>query len=378
MKAVVLETNKKYAAVLNSDGTITKIINRNYNVGQVIIIKKNRYAKIAAIAAAFVLLFSISAYSYFAPYTYVSIDVNPSIEFSVNRFDRVISVKAVNDDGSEILSKAVVSKVNHKNITDAVIQTLKEVKEKGYFEDESQIVIATSNSNEEKALSLAKKIQKEALKEVDDTVTVETISVGLGRVKQAKEIGITPGKLNLIEKLKEVSGNPEFDIKDWVDKSVKEIIKTTNELKKVEDEKEKEKSDLIDEGTVVINEYEKSEKEIEKEKEKLEKELEKEQKEKEKEIDKIIKDKKLSEEEKEQLIQEIEEKYEETQSDKEQKKKELEEKKAEKEKEKEEKKKEIEEKLKEKEKEKEEKKKEIEEKNKNKDKDKDKENNGKK
>ena len=37
------------------------------------------------------------------PVSYVSIDVNPSIEFALNRFDRVMSVTAYNDEGRDII-----------------------------------------------------------------------------------------------------------------------------------------------------------------------------------------------------------------------------------------------------------------------------------
>jgi hypothetical protein len=55
-------------------------------------------------------------------------------------------------------------------------------------------------------------------------------AVGLERVEEAKELGITPGKLNLIEKLIESSEDPESVTKeDWLDKSVKEIMEQTKE-----------------------------------------------------------------------------------------------------------------------------------------------------
>ena len=40
--------------------------------------------------------------AYFTPTTVISIDINPSLELSVNRFDRVIAAEGYNDEGQEL------------------------------------------------------------------------------------------------------------------------------------------------------------------------------------------------------------------------------------------------------------------------------------
>lgn len=40
---------------------------------------------------------------YFTPVSYISVDVNPSIEFSLNRLDRVVEAAAFQEEGAEIL-----------------------------------------------------------------------------------------------------------------------------------------------------------------------------------------------------------------------------------------------------------------------------------
>src|SRR5665647_1597296 len=104
MKSVVVEIHKKNAILLSDNGCIIKRQNKNYRIGQEVeIIMENRsnYKKIAAYAAAacFILVVGAGFLTYYTPSTYVSFDVNPSIEYTVNMYDRVISVKGVNDDG---------------------------------------------------------------------------------------------------------------------------------------------------------------------------------------------------------------------------------------------------------------------------------------
>lgn len=41
---------------------------------------------------------------YFTPTTHINIDINPSIDLGINFFDRVVSVKALNNDGASLLN----------------------------------------------------------------------------------------------------------------------------------------------------------------------------------------------------------------------------------------------------------------------------------
>ena len=60
------------------------------------------YQYAVSFAACFLVLLLGGNWLYFTPTTKISIDVNPSIELSINRFDRVISVGAFNEDGKEL------------------------------------------------------------------------------------------------------------------------------------------------------------------------------------------------------------------------------------------------------------------------------------
>lgn len=58
----------------------------------------------AVMASVLVCVLCLGGYSYLrTPVSYISIDVNPSIELSLNRLDRVVSAQAFNDDGEIVL-----------------------------------------------------------------------------------------------------------------------------------------------------------------------------------------------------------------------------------------------------------------------------------
>ncbi len=242
MKAIIVEIRNNLAAVLSDDGSMYRIQNHHYTVGQVIEMKKQLPRKLrkmvawAAATAAFLLVCATSAWAYYTPYSYVSLDVNPSIEFTLNRFGVVLSANGVNPDGEEILSG--LGDMQNMPIQEAIALTVQQISDEGYFDGETGggIVVATSAEDEEAAEELADQLQdtiEQDTTENGDTVEVEAVSVGLERVQKARELGVTPGKLNLVEKLQASAQDPaSVDIQLWLDKPVKEIMKAIKDNRK--------------------------------------------------------------------------------------------------------------------------------------------------
>ncbi|NYB72553.1 hypothetical protein HZF24_00200 [Sedimentibacter hydroxybenzoicus DSM 7310] len=169
MKAVVVEIKDKFVAVLSDDGCISKIKNKNYIIGQEIILKNNlKYIKIAASSAACLILFITPVWAYLTPYSYVSLDINPSFEFSINRFDRVLQVNAINDDGRDTVEHIDISKLKNKEIGEAVKNVLTELKGQGYLNNakEDGVVVAASSKSQEKTDKLTSAL-KLAVEEIN-------------------------------------------------------------------------------------------------------------------------------------------------------------------------------------------------------------------
>ena len=343
MKAIIVEVKGKYAAVLTDGGVVSKIKNRNYEIGQEIVIKNNsnRLIRMSVAAAAAIMIFATPAWAYLAPYSYVSIDVNPSFEFLINRFDRVLTVRGFNDDGRELSKNIDIDGLKNKEIQSAVKSVLNELKSKGYIieGEEDSVIIATSSKSEAKKDTLSEKIrtvvnekaapeqtedtevetiqtkeskksentgklevreesatqQKEAIEEPEELTDdnnlknpekqekqekqdnseeqkkperwekpeeqkkpekrektekanksdrkkndIEVIEVTKREVDEAKKKGVTPGKLNLIEKLQESANLAGHKIKtdEWLDKSVQEINEKVKEYKEELKQKE--------------------------------------------------------------------------------------------------------------------------------------------
>lgn len=252
MKAVVVEIKDNTAALLTQNGIIIESPNYDYEIGREVEItmkKKINLKKIipAAVAACVMIFGGTFAYAYFTPYTYVSLDVNPSIEYELNRFDQVLSVTGVNEDGEDILDNLDIDDLKYASIDDAIQTTIQEISDEGYFDSgDGGIVITTSSNNEDDADDLADELEdfaNEVLDENDKEAVVSAEAVGKQRVDEAKELGVTPGKLNLVEKLideSEISESDEtINLDEWLDKSVKEIMSKSNEYKEINKNKEK-------------------------------------------------------------------------------------------------------------------------------------------
>lgn len=297
MKAVIVELRNNYASVLSDDGCIRKIKNNSYQVGQVInmtIARNNMLKKITmfAASAAAILIFGVGTWAYASPYSYVSLDVNPSVEYVLNRFDRVLKVKAGNEDGESILQEIKLENLKNETIVNAINKTLSQIYDMGYLSDDTEggIVIATSNKDTKKAVELYEDIKEDIEDEIHesyDTASVEFFNVGMERVEAARELGVTPGKLNLVEKMIESSDDPQsILLEEWLDKPVKDIMKATKENKEddIEDDllsdsnDDKSVKEAVKEARIAAKEADKAAKEAEKEAKRAAREAEKEAK----------------------------------------------------------------------------------------------------
>ncbi|MEG2037053.1 MAG: hypothetical protein RRZ93_03605, partial [Ruthenibacterium sp.] len=251
-KAVVVETKGTRAAALADDGCVVKVPNRNYVIGQVINMNPvttagtKKMMHIAGIAAAILISFGlgVGSYAYLSPDAYVSMDVNPSVEYTLNMFSRVLSVTAVNEDGAQLLQQINLKDFNNKTIDDAIRLTFAEIDKEGYFSagEQGGIVIATSGKNQDRAEKLAEtldEIVKTQCKESKKDVKVETLVADQKMLEEAKALGVTPGKLRLVRELQEeYTGTEPFDVAAWLKKPVKDIMKETERLDAIEDAKE--------------------------------------------------------------------------------------------------------------------------------------------
>lgn len=92
--------------------------------------------KFKYVAAACLMFFLLSlgggAYAYYTPVSTVTIDINPSIEFKLNRWNRILSSRSLNSDGERILKEI---KTMNTQIDHALVMVVNQAKEDKYIND---------------------------------------------------------------------------------------------------------------------------------------------------------------------------------------------------------------------------------------------------
>ena len=132
MKAVIVDLNGNDAVALRDDGQFEKIKNKNYTIGQELTIQSQviRFPKQAAIAASAAVVIAacggMGSYTWSNPISYVSLDINPSIAYSLNEFNRVIAVNGMNDEGVAIVDAIGDSLKKNVKVIDAMEEKLDE------------------------------------------------------------------------------------------------------------------------------------------------------------------------------------------------------------------------------------------------------------
>ncbi|HEY8422897.1 MAG TPA: hypothetical protein VIL05_14335 [Thermoclostridium sp.] len=226
MKGVVIEKGRDYSVLLLSDGTFKNIRScQSYEVGDVIytenIIKENSVPLkkvISMVAAAFIFVFlGTAAYIWATPVQYINIDINPSVELMVNRFDRIIKVKPLNDDGKKLIENI---SVNARHYETGIIEVINAARDLGYLEDEGDLLISISSSDAE----LSEKTQARIKEKVDDKIAILTFDTEAYMV--SIEEGLSPGKSDIINKV--IETDTSLSKEELVNVQVKDLMARIN------------------------------------------------------------------------------------------------------------------------------------------------------
>ena len=113
----------------------------------------------AALAAAACLLVAILGFSgwqlYQQPVAYVGLDINPSLELAVNRFDRVVAATAINDDGRTVLDQVSLVGMSYEGAFDCLMESAALAP---YLTDHSVVEVSITSQDD----SLAETLQAQS------------------------------------------------------------------------------------------------------------------------------------------------------------------------------------------------------------------------
>jgi hypothetical protein len=139
VKGIVMEINKNSAIIMTHDGKFINIKKPPFEIslGDEITSKPVNtmsFMKCTAIAAAIMIL--VLPFIYFkqamATVAYVDVDINPSLELGINRYNKVSSITPLNSDGSKLIKDISLDGLH---INDALGKVISKAKDMGYIGD---------------------------------------------------------------------------------------------------------------------------------------------------------------------------------------------------------------------------------------------------
>ena len=230
IKSALSQIKAEDELILKTEKSIRNILEQQKKRTTLFSIKKLAFVACAVIL---VLGMSIGGYAiYKTPVSYLSIDINPSVELGVNVFNNVVFAMSYNNDGKTILKG---QNIVNSNVKDAVNKLVESASKKGFIaSDGSTIVSVTSETNNASTASNlasdAKQGVNDAIKATGTTAVVYNDNIALDRRDAARRLDISPGKLNLIQKLQSL--DPKITVDEYKDAKVTDIMDKVVALQK--------------------------------------------------------------------------------------------------------------------------------------------------
>lgn len=189
------------------------------------------YTACTSLAIVFLICFGL-IHNYYSVDTIVAIDVNPSVEISLNKSYKVLNVKANNEDAASLIKD---KSFKNKNCDDVISELTMSLSSSGYInKNKNSILVSVSNSNEVKADEVKTRVVtdiKTTLNQQEIKPVIYKQSISNSKTKElerlAKQYHTSFGKMQLINSLiekdatltiEELVALPIQEIKTYVEK----------------------------------------------------------------------------------------------------------------------------------------------------------------
>lgn len=172
MKYLVMECSLGYAVVLDNEGRFKRIPNLGYEVGQELdyveelsmteklsVIERSpsnrsRVKRWIAVAACFCILL-LGGTLWRAPAGTVRIKINPDVRMTVNRFDRVVKLEGINEDGKKLIQGYNAYGKDAKTVSDTLADKAVEM---GYLKAGGHISVTADSKRDKWKRAMEEKI----------------------------------------------------------------------------------------------------------------------------------------------------------------------------------------------------------------------------
>ncbi|MHB8961945.1 MAG: anti-sigma-I factor RsgI family protein [Saccharofermentanales bacterium] len=193
------------------------------------LMKRRILVPASAIAAAFTVLFA-GYILYRIPSSYVSIDINPGIELTLNAIGRVIRAEATNEDGQEVMAGV---RINNMKADKAAGQLVQRAYDQGFIDENGSTVISVlaQSEDQDKALQIKEQITERIIEALEQNKAYAAIFADISGLEfrdAAEEAGMSAGKYRLIRMLQTM--DPDITMDQYRNAGISLIIQKANEL----------------------------------------------------------------------------------------------------------------------------------------------------
>ncbi len=166
-------------------------------------------------AAIALFLAGAAAWLYYTPISVISIDVNPSVELGINRFERIISVVGFGDDGKALAQKLDVRNMNYETALSEILDE-DDIASRLSMSETVVISVVSIEDGEQSAL-IAENVEANTA----GTENIYCHHSSYEQVADAHSQGFSYGKYLAFLEAKE--DNPELTADDAKDLSMREL-----------------------------------------------------------------------------------------------------------------------------------------------------------
>lgn len=229
-RGIVMELHQGNAVLMDGTGEIAGVsAHPDWRLGDTVPFPRRHgpVGRFGLIAAALLLVLGASLFAgaYFTPYSLVSLDVNPSVELALNRFDYVISARAMNEEGAALLG---LSAVENKRAAEALGTLLGGGYLAPYLGAEADITLTVQGGSPQKEAALLNRmdaVAEEALRYEGRGLRIHCLGVDRATVAAAHGCGVTAGKYLALLELQ--AADPNVDIRRYAHCTIGEIKEET-------------------------------------------------------------------------------------------------------------------------------------------------------
>ncbi len=157
MNYLVMETHPAYAVVLDEGGRFLKAANLRYQVGDTVqeIVELRTPQKkpvplwkplsgLVGLAACFCLVFFGYYQPNFIPYGALRIQINPDVELTLSRTDRVLELEGLNEDGQDLINGYNYSGKDREDVAGELVERAIHM---GYLSGGETVAITATSSD---------------------------------------------------------------------------------------------------------------------------------------------------------------------------------------------------------------------------------------